>query len=360
MPYKRKDGNQKKPWVGQIIQNGKAKRATFATKKEALAWESEQVKACVLLTPTISLGELAIKYLDFAKSKFVRKTYLEKVAVFRMFFKLIDRTLLACQLSPGMVLSYLRVQNDSRSGYAANKDRKNLAASWVWGSRYLDGFPQMPNPFLAVEKFAQIRKGRYVPPEADFWAAYHACRNDMDKALLLTFLHTGARRGELFRLIWSDVDFHNRTIRLQTRKNRLGTWEESRLPMTDDLHQALSALASSNSTDFVFSREGGIQFSCRVHFLKRVCRRAGVKAFGFHAIRHLTASILATSGVPMVHIQAILRHKNLATTERYIRGLESVRASLSFLPGVTPKQEVMEQKPPQKPPEIKKAVSNKS
>ena len=351
MPYKRKDGNLKKPWVGQIVVNGKARRATFATKQAAKKWESEQEKACLLLIPTISLGELAIRYLDFAQSKFVRKTYLEKVAVFRRLFKVLDRSLPVGQLFLGVALSFLQVQNDSRSGYAANKDRKNLVASWAWGLRYLDGFPPAPNPFM-VEKFSESRKARYVPSEADFWSAYHACRNDQDKALLLTFLHTGARRGEIFRLLWSDIDFHNRTIRLLTRKNRLGTWEESRLPMTDDLNHALSVMLPTSSADnFVFSREGGIQYSCRVHFLKRVCHRAGVKAFGFHAIRHLTASILASSGVPMVQIQAILRHKNLATTERYIRGLESVRESLSFLPGV------LDKKPPQEPPETTKAVS---
>lgn len=35
--------------------------------------------------------------------------------------------------------------------------------------------------------------------------------------------------------------------------------------------------------------------------------------------------------VPIVTIQQILRHKNLTTTERYIRGLESVRPSLEIL-----------------------------
>ncbi|WP_407844607.1 tyrosine-type recombinase/integrase [Desulfovibrio falkowii] len=40
--------------------------------------------------------------------------------------------------------------------------------------------------------------------------------------------------------------------------------------------------------------------------------------FCLHAIRHLTATLLAKDGVPMKDIQAILRHKRLATTENYI------------------------------------------
>jgi len=65
--------------------------------------------------------------------------------------------------------------------------------------------------------------------------------------------------------------------------------------------------------------------------MMHICKRAGVKIFGLHAIRHLTASILAQADVPMVTIQRILRHKNLTTTERYIRGLEPVRPALEIL-----------------------------
>jgi integrase len=52
-----------------------------------------------------------------------------------------------------------------------------------------------------------------------------------------------------------------------------------------------------------------------------------------HAIRHLTASILAKANVPMIDIKTTLRHKNPATTERYIQRLETVRQALRVLPG---------------------------
>lgn len=350
MPYKRKDGNPSKPWVGQVVLDGKAIRKVFPTKKAAQSWEIDQRKPVLLLTSTVSLGELAIRYLDFSKSKFVRSTYQEKVSVFRRLLKVLHRDLPLDCLSSGVVLSFLQNEKEIRSGYAANKDRKNLMAAWTWGNRYIEGFPPVPNPF-AVHRFSEERKARYMPSEADFWLAYHACLNDDDKALLLTFLHTGARRGELFRLTWSDVNFNAGTIRLTTRKNRVGTWEEARLPMTEDLCRVLTDLrpAAPQPSDFVFTRDG-VPFLYRIHFMKRLCRRAGVQHFGFHAIRHLTASILAQQGVPMVHIQAILRHKNLSTTERYIRGLESVRSSLAFLPGLN-------RKPPEKPPTQKKDLT---
>jgi len=55
-----------------------------------------------------------------------------------------------------------------------------------------------------------------------------------------------------------------------------------------------------------------------------------VKPFGFHAIRHLTASILYHKGYEVSVIQSILRHKSPTTTNRYLRslGLEATRDAL--------------------------------
>ena len=67
--------------------------------------------------------------------------------------------------------------------------------------------------------------------------------------------------------------------------------------------------------------------------MRRMCEKAAVKRFGFHAIRHLSASILYNLGYEVAVIQTILRHKNPTTTEGYLRslGLEKVRAAMESL-----------------------------
>jgi len=74
----------------------------------------------------------------------------------------------------------------------------------------------------------------------------------------------------------------------------------------------------------------GKPFKVRQHFMGKLCKRSGVKPFGFHGIRHLTASILYHKGYGVSVIQSILRHKSPTTTNRYLRklGLEATREAL--------------------------------
>jgi integrase len=200
-----------------------------------------------------------------------------------------------------------------------------------------------PNPCL-VEKFPEKRHPRYVPPEQDFWKV-HAQAKGQDHVMLLAYLHLAARRSEVFRMVWDDVDFENARVRLYTRKRRDGSLEYDWLPMTSALSETLlwwkeNRIFEDSTHVFVCEQDGGFcqeqcgqPFRARIHLMARLCARAGVKEFGFHAIRHLTASTLYKMGEPVSVIQAILRHRSPNTTAIYLRslGLEETRGALEGL-----------------------------
>jgi integrase len=238
-----------------------------------------------------------------------------------------------------MLMKHLQRQGEERSGYAANKDRKNLVAAWNWGMRYLE--PPLPqqNPCL-VHKLPEQRTPRYIPPEEDFWRVYQVAEGQ-DKVMLLAFLYLAARRGEIFRLKVEDLDFPNRRVRLSTRKREGGNLEYDWLPMVNELAEALQGwlIGRPVKSESVFvcldetplSRDYyGMPFQYRLQFMSRLCDKAGVRRFGFHAIRHLTATSLYKQGQSVGVIQAILRHTSPSTTERYLKtlGLEAVRGAL--------------------------------
>jgi integrase len=270
--------------------------------------------------PTVSLGDWAIQYLDFSRQRHTPKTYDEKKRAFRSLFKSVDRYLFTDNLHKRQVLDHLSEQARIRSGYAANKERKNFIAAWNWAAQYIPGFPAK-NPFL-VERFAEERIYRYVPPEEDFWKVYGKAESEQDRIMILCFLHLAARRNEIFQLRVDDVSLADKTIRLCTRKRQHGTLCYDSVPMSTKLYEELSVYMDSLAGDWVFpSPRSGVPYVYRQKWIPRLCGLAGVKKFTLHAIRHLSASILIKHGVHSKQVQAILRHGKLTTTERYIHDL---------------------------------------
>jgi len=341
-------------WRGKVTQDGRivatkwfgeAKRTGDAEYKRALKWEEEkrkelQEKAKSETTtdteystdPTVRTW--ANTYLDDVKRRYTEKTYNEKRFAFKRLQDFIDADEPAANLTRTKALTFLQTQFDTRSGNAANKDRKNLATAWSWGATYIDNFPQSANPFLSAKRFPEGRADRYVPPEEDFWKVWHqTAEGSQDRIMLTAFLHLAARRGEIFNMRWADIDWANRQVRLYTRKTRDGSWEYAHVPMTDELTSALLYWwehRPHKQSEHVFTVTGehrfenqyiGQPFRERRHFMRKLCERANIKRFGFHAIRHLSAVILYHAGYNLAVIQSILRHKNPSTTERYLKRL---------------------------------------
>ena len=317
----------------------------------ALLWEKEtrielEKKLSLINSISLAIGQWSNEYLTEAENRFVRDTFKEKKAAFAKFYKdtSLPREFLIRDLTITICRKFLLKQMQERSGYAANKDRKNLGAAWRWGFDNMEGWPKGVNPFLAIKKFPEKRNPRYVPPEDDFWKVYEQAQGQ-DKVMLLVFLHLAARRSEVFRMKWADVDFKNNRICLWTQKRMGGHTEYDWLPMTSDLRNALlpwwqeRLMQTGVDKEHVFvclaetcfcEDYYGKPFIARQRFMERLCKKAKVEPFGFHGIRHLTASILYKKGYPLAVIQAILRHANPNTTARYIHslGLEETREAL--------------------------------
>lgn len=335
MPYKREE-----KYVGQVRRTvcGKEyrKERKFLREKDAIAWEvaMRDLTDREFLNHTIhsaySLLDWNNDYL-FHAQKFSAKTLDEKKSVSKRFFKTFEHTMPVRQFTVKMALDYLNAQSLNRSGNAANKDRKNLLAAWNWGIKYVAGFPTV-SPFLLVDRFPEKRQPRYVPSEDDFWKVYEISEGQ-DRLMLLTYLFTAARKSEIFRLKAStDLDFAAGTIRLLSRKSKDGSWEERRIPMVDELYDLMIDHIQTIESDYVFTDPiTGLPFQHRAHWLKKKCDKAGVKAFDWHSIRHLTARILARRKVPSKVIQEILGHKNLRTTEIYLGSLGVDKRHLEVL-----------------------------
>lgn len=326
MAYKKPDGKYK---AVRMI-GGIRRTRTFDTKAEARKWEAEQSAELWMRQerPILTALSAATEYLKDVEARMVRKTLIEKQTVFRLLFATLAPQTPMEEITAKDAARFLNRQNESRGGNAANGDRKNLAAWWTWAQDALG--VEAANPFHKVRRFGEVRTERHVPTVEDMETLLKNETGEIH-TFLLTLLHTAARVGELFRLRWSDLDFEHRTVRLGTRKRKGGSLEHDKVPMTEALRVELKAHKEGARSVFVFCRADGQPYTQRIHLMERLCRRHGVQEFGFHGIRHLTASMLDAAGVELATIQAILRHKSATTTAKYLHSLRGTRVELDHV-----------------------------
>jgi integrase len=140
---------------------------------------------------------------------------------------------------------------------------------------------------------------------------------DLEAAKVMRMaLFTGMRRGEIFGLKWTDVDFERGFITIRDPKGG----PNQIIPMNDAAREILQNQPRTKS-DLVFpSRYGNKRTVLNQRFANRIKARAGLpKDFRpLHGLRHVYASMLASSGqVDLYTLQKLLTHKSPQMTQRY-------------------------------------------
>ncbi|MDA3897181.1 MAG: tyrosine-type recombinase/integrase [Desulfobacteraceae bacterium] len=292
--------------------------------------EKKQQKGMDLMT-------FCTRYLDYA-NRFTEKVYKEKKALCRRILNTWGPDKPVCEIDSGMIQLYLDHHAKIRSANASNKDRKNLLAQWCYGQKFLK-FPH--NPVAVTYKRAHDPKLQYTPWTKDILKLL-ACTTRKESVLIVAYLQTAARKSEIFRWTWlDDINFDKKEYRLGTRKTKDGSMEYEYFPMSDDLYDSLSWWWENRTikdSPYVFPNEKKGRYYGKPHvdhrkFLKRLCERAQIKPFGYHALRRYVASVLAdTHKVSSKAIQRILRHKKVSTTERYIGNINNdLKSTLNLL-----------------------------
>lgn len=134
-------------------------------------------------------------------------------------------------------------------------------------------------------------------------------------AMLKMALFTGMRRGEIFKLRWENLDFRRKLITIKDPKGV----KDAVIPMNPQAKELLESIQQSESL-LVFPTGDGKQRKTVQNQVRRIRESAGLpKDFRpFHGLRHVYASMLASSGkVDMYVLQKLLTHKTPGMTQRY-------------------------------------------
>jgi integrase len=145
-----------------------------------------------------------------------------------------------------------------------------------------------------------------------------ACAQSHQPLLLpvvIVALSTGARKMEILRLTWTDIDWQHSRLLLHDTKNR----ERRSVPLMGKAFAVMQTLGKVRRIDtaLCFPRaDGTAPIDVRFAF-KRAIQDAGITDFRFHDLRHSCASYLAMNGASLVEIAEVLGHKSLAMVRRY-------------------------------------------
>ncbi|WP_244501970.1 tyrosine-type recombinase/integrase [Terriglobus roseus] len=149
--------------------------------------------------------------------------------------------------------------------------------------------------------------------------------------LVFVAVVSGLRRGELFGLKWSDIDFMRRQINvLRSLVNGVvgepkTSYSRRPIPLSDELAMVLQRWRAITpygaDSDWVFAspnafgRQPYWPDSMLYKRIRPAAKTAGIeKEFGWHSFRRRTASLLLSGGASIRTTQEILRHASPSIT----------------------------------------------
>ena len=163
--------------------------------------------------------------------------------------------------------------------------------------------------FLSAEE--QVRLVNVCP--ADF------------RRLVKGALYTGARYGELCRLVVGDFNASNGTVFIAISKSG----KSRHIVLTEEAQEFFTSTSAGRPADeLMFLRDeverrkrpelaGGWGASDQTRFMREACKAAEVPKAAFHELRHTYASGLVNAGLPMAYVAAQLGHTDTRMTEKH-------------------------------------------
>jgi len=201
-----------------------------------------------------------------------------------------------------LIEEYLDHVFDSSSGKTANRYKREIKSLF----NYLRNRHMITvDPTSPIDDYKEKQFKKYVPPAQDIQAVIDIA-NEFESDIIRTAYHTAARSGEIRQISFDDVDLKNNALTLWTRKRKSGVYEADTIDMSKSLKKILQKRLKNCTKDcsWLFQSQKRKLLSKYTidNILPRLCKKANVKSFGLHAIRHHIAVQLAHKNWPLIKI----------------------------------------------------------
>ena len=249
---------------------------------------------------------------------------------------------------PAKISACKRNLRDTVSGATVNRYLSCLSQAFSYGIKELFWCTINPVKLVTKEKEnGDINNWLRDDQLAALLTEVSKSESDQLKDLVIFCLTTGCRISEAKGLHWQDIDFTSNKINFRNARRRVlatgatevdgkvefdyvnnavdqGLKNGDAIKVLDiseqpELRKLLLERKLRSSTDLVFPNADG----CRKSWANAL-RRAGIKGFRFHDLRHTCASYLLQSGWKLDEVGLYLGHKGIASTQRYAHHADDV------------------------------------
>ena len=207
------------------------------------------------------------------------------------------------RIHKAMAADYRRHRHAAKtlSDTTINRDLQALRHILFWA---VDEGLLAANPLSRLRLVPERRKPRSIPGFEDEERLLAAAAPHL-RSIIITALDTGMRRGELLHQRWEHVDFNRRLLSVTQSKTAGGEGRE--IPLTERVHSLLLALRQTEGLLFTFK---GKPIRIIKTAWKATIRRAGIRYFRFHDLRHTFNTRLMEAGVMQEVRKAIMGHSS--------------------------------------------------
>jgi len=208
-----------------------------------------------------------------------------------------------------------------------NRYAATIGALFTWCIRQRLAPKGWTHPCRGIERRDENNEITRFLSESERERLLVACRKSKWSKLYLLVLMaitTGARKGELLRLRWSEIDLVRGEAFIPSTKNG----DKKVLPLVQAVIQELNLFQGPpNTLVFASTRCPSQSYNFTTPW-EEALKEAKVKCFRFHDLRHSCASYLAQNGATLLEIGDVLGHRQLNVTKRYSHLTTAHKATL--------------------------------
>jgi len=296
--------------------NFKTITKVFHAKKEAIAFSQEiegsrkkHLSYTSIESSNLTFNELVSSYL-LTENKDSRPN--EKTLKLKYWITSIGSKQVR-DITKNDICQALSKLNTTHSNATINRYKAAVSVVFTYACRQ---YGLTTNPTQYISSLPENNERTRFLSEAERTRLFSSCRaSHWDKLYLIALLGitTGARKGELTKLRWNDIDFDRRTAYVATTKNG----QPKVLPLTDSVIRELQLFDTKDISLIFASKIKEDAPYCFTKPWKKALEDADIKDFRFHDLRHSCASYLAQSGASLLEIADVLGHKQISVTKRY-------------------------------------------